>query len=687
MEQNDGRAGTPSAPAGEAPAAGTAPGSEPAGAEPADAQPAGAQPTRPEPAVAEPAGAQPADAQPADAQPTRPEPAGAEPADARPTRAQPADAEPADAQPAGAEPADAQPAAAPPADGETVEVNAGVNAGQHDGGEANPGATVPLAAPASPADPVPEAGAGAGTAVVPGPQTVSVPAPQNASGQQPPAAQQPQYEPVQHPQQAPYPPSGWPPGQGATVVIPRQPGPPRSAWAAALLNLTGLALGYAYLQRWWRTGLHLAGTAALVLIAFLTDPASTPWLWRVIAVGWVAWMVVDAVLLARRSPTPVRRESLVPMIAGVVAVALVVAGCVGYGIAERSTFATASDAQGRADCKAAVPGFDAVTGFYKLTLSGDLQDAVTRRGECRAFTVATDAEAKGDTAAAADAYEAFLRDHAGSVLRGAAQENLAQLYLRRATDAGQSLRTLTGDARVTTARSGFDALLRIKQDLGATKAAAQVPQVLQQLATAAESQFAAQQFCEALPMLGYEITLPVAAVGDIVATANTHRAQALLGCGINQFRGGQFAAATTQLQQLVDAYPSDPGVPQAKAALIAAEIAGQTPDPIPLPAPLDRPGQLRVTFYNITSTPKVVKLTGTSAGQVALPACPDCPATHDDTAECPDPANKPAASLQVDPGLYHLLLGNGRTVKTLTPKEGDEYCVYTIPQEGLPAPR
>lgn len=67
------------------------------------------------------------------------------------------------------------------------------------------------------------------------------------------------------------------------------PQPARSA----LLNLTGLGLGYVYLGRRRRQVLHLLITVALVVIAFVTGAAALPWLWVVVAVCWLGWMAVD----------------------------------------------------------------------------------------------------------------------------------------------------------------------------------------------------------------------------------------------------------------------------------------------------------------------------------------------------------------------------------------------------------
>ncbi|MFC4949157.1 tetratricopeptide repeat protein [Pseudonocardia sp. GCM10023141] len=437
---------------------------------------------------------------------------------------------------------------------------------------------------------------------------------------------------------------------------------------------------------------------------FATEAASTPWLWRILVAAWLLGATLDAARIARRTPlVPPARRPLGAAVVGVIAVAAVVAAYVGYGAAERATFAAAVDAQGRIDCTTAVAEFDAVTGPYALTLSRDVAAATALRGECLSFTAATRAAEGPDPDAGISGYEAFRHDHAGSVLRPVVDERLADLHLRRADGArtaltGQSGSPVVAADRARTTEAGFTDLLTVLRDLKETAAAQRVPAAMTALAAAAEAPLAAQQFCDVLPVLDYEVMLDAGETGSIPATAGQHRAQALLGCGVAEFRAGRFPNATTQLQKLLDTYPNDPGGPQARAAIIAANVAQQTPDPIPLPGPLNVPGSLRVTLYNVTSGEMTVRMTGTSAAGFTLPGCDGCPSTRAADDDCPDPAGKPAQVVQIDPGLYHVLLtsGSGTTgsVRTVTPRDGIELCVYTLPSSPhvplevpLPVPR
>ena len=186
---------------------------------------------------------------------------------------------------------------------------------------------------------------------------------------------------------------------------------PRSAWAAALANLTGLGLGYAYLRRPLRVVAAVVGTLVLLVIAFVTDAPNAPWLWRAVAAIWLGGQAVDGARIARSGPRPPRGAALLPIWGAGAAVTVLVAGYLGYGAAERTTFATAVAAQARGDCATATPAFDAVTGRYRLTLADDVLDAAARRAECAAYTAASMAQDTGAVAAAEDALRAFRHDH------------------------------------------------------------------------------------------------------------------------------------------------------------------------------------------------------------------------------------------------------------------------------------
>lgn len=458
---------------------------------------------------------------------------------------------------------------------------------------------------------------------------------------------------------------------------------PRSAWAAALANLTGLGLGYAYLRRPLRVVAAVVGTLVLLVIAFVTDAPNAPWLWRAVAAVWLGGQAVDGARIARSGPRPPRGAALLPIWGAGAAVTVLVAGYLGYGAAERTTFATAVAAQARGDCATATPAFDAVTGRYRLTLADDVVDAAARRAECAAYTAASMAQDTGAVAAAEDALRAFRHDHRGSVLTPYVDERLATIALRRVDTAVTTLAGQTGAARAATVRTAIEELLSIRRDFADAPSAARVPQALQTVWAAAERPFAQAQFCAVLPTLDYAVTLPAAETGAIVATARRHRPQAQLGCGLAEFRAGRFPQAADHMQDLLAAYPNNAGAAQARSVLIAANVAQATTDPIPVPAPLGTPGDRTVTFYNVTSTPLRLQITGATAEDVTVPGCPSCPRSLPKLDTCPSPSGKPTQAVRLAGGLYHVLLrptgSRSMNVRTVTAVDGAGFCVYAVP--------
>jgi hypothetical protein len=207
-------------------------------------------------------------------------------------------------------------------------------------------------------------------------------------------------------------------------------GPPaRSTVGAALLNLGGLGVGFAYLRRWVAASACLATTGGLVALAFLTDAADLPLLWVVLAVLWSALAVGAAAVLGRRHPRPASAAGRVlPVAAGVLLVAAMVAGFVAYRSAGSAVFAEGRTAQAAADCATAVERFDTVDGPFELTLSADVPAARAGRAQCQAYLAATDAAQRGDHAAAVRGYQDFRSRYPGSVLVPYAADDLQDTY-------------------------------------------------------------------------------------------------------------------------------------------------------------------------------------------------------------------------------------------------------------------
>lgn len=525
---------------------------------------------------------------------------------------------------------------------------------------------------------------------------------------------------------------GPPPGPTEQVLV-APSGPPRSPVAAALLNLTGLGLGCAYLGRWWRAGLYLAGTIVLVVVAFATDAASSPWLWRVLIVAWLGWMAFEGWRLAGGNhPDPLTtRSRVVPAAVGGVLVVAMVAGYLLYGAAGSRAYAAGLAAQSRADCASAIMEYDTVTGAYELTLSREVPAASAAKEQCVAFVTASDAHARGAYAEASRLYQDYRQAYPATVLVPYVHDNLKRTYadwagsLRAARDYPEAIQvyrdllvesgtepgtaqvrndlaatyfeqadrlratlpSTSGPQRVEQARSAIDALLVIQREFGDTPTAPKVPQAIVDMFVSANSLFAEQRFCAAVPVLDYFVTLPDAETAGVVGTANADRAQAMLECGLEYYRTPNYAAAITQLDRLVAVYPNSPQAAQARSAVIAAKVAAEVRQTLPLPAPLggNSPGNISVTFYNDSPLEARVLVSGPTAHEFALPACPDCPANYERVEDaCSSFAGKPSITLLLGPDTYHFVgsfpsdASVRKLVDTFVVEPGFDYtnCLY-----------
>lgn len=472
--------------------------------------------------------------------------------------------------------------------------------------------------------------------------------------------------------------SGWTPPAPAyppPPETPQRPRPPKSTAAALLLNLTGLGLGYGYLRRNLLLIVNLAVTASLVATAFLTNGATYPWSWRGLFLGWLAIVALHTGLAAHRHPPATSRTGV---IAGVAAVALVVAGYVGYGIAGDRIHTAGVDAQKAGNCATALDKFDTVTGPFELTLSENVTDAEARTVECTAYASALSAQQKGKYDPAIDEYLSFQQNYPHSVLRTFVHNNLAESYVGRAAHWQLPLTTAS-------ATDSGDMLLMVLRDFGDTPAAKRVPKTIADLYAAATAAFQPTDVCGSLPTLTYFAGLDQKVVKDIVADANTRRADALYQCGLNQM-GANATDAVAKLDTFIKAYPQDTRVPQAKAAMITTQVADANSVVLPVPPPLgdNSPGNIPVTFYNDSNAVMTILVAGPTAHEIILPPCAICPATYPPGATniCPTFDGRPSLKLELAPATYYfLIVGTTNTLSntgSITPLVDYEHteCMY-----------
>ncbi|OLT13932.1 hypothetical protein BJF78_20810 [Pseudonocardia sp. CNS-139] len=287
----------------------------------------------------------------------------------------------------------------------------------------------------------------------------------------------------------------------------------------------------------------------------------------------------------------------------------------------------------------------------------------------------------GDYSGAIRVYEDALTepDAPGSV-----RVELAATYLERAADTRAEATGLPGyQAAVTDA-------LTVADEFGDTPSAALVPVSLADTYAAAAAPVAQQRFCDAIPALDYFVGLTHPAAAAVVGTANADRARSLLECGLGRYRGGDGAGSLQALEPFVAAYPNDPGILQARSAVVAATIAGAKGAPLPpLPGPLagDNVGPVAYTIYNDSPYEVRVLLNGPTTHEVVIPPCPDCGTGYAvPPPDCPSRPGLPSVTLRLLVGVYDDLAFSpsqpdvDEVVDTNTFEPGFDYsaCYYPI---------
>ncbi|MFI5741589.1 hypothetical protein [Streptomyces anulatus] len=487
-----------------------------------------------------------------------------------------------------------------------------------------------------------------------------------------------------------------PPPSRAPDVGPPPPGAPLRAAGAALLNLTGLGLGYALLGRWARAALCWAATAALLWAALPADPDGVP---GGVLAGYLFVLVLaaaDGARIARRSALGGAWRPVLAVGLGVVLLAVPAGGAAVYGSArdearEQMLLDRLAAGDERVAAASGQP-FDSVKGEYAGAL-----DVYRALGEdhpgSRAAKLVPDrlktyydavsapyAEKRHCEAVAPLAYLRTLPDSVDEKLLGALaawpDEPLAtSLYgcgVSRlggpgggGTELGELLRTFPDSASAQQVGPAIGK--RIKDQVAALKGAepCAATEVLRGLgATASE--------------------LPAEGVKALRADADQGVEDGVYACGVDQFEDGKFGDARTTLTDFARTYKSDGRARKARNIAIAAEIADDRPAAGKRLPPSKRPGGSRMELVISNDAPNAVEVlyTGPVTGTVTLKACGGCErysASAGARQACgASGRNYPKARLQLPAGEYHFLYkhGTGATARV------DSYSSGTKVQPG-----
>ncbi|MFJ9110404.1 hypothetical protein [Streptomyces sp. NPDC102283] len=487
-----------------------------------------------------------------------------------------------------------------------------------------------------------------------------------------------------------------PPPSRAPAVGPPPPGAPLRMAGAALLNLTGLGLGYALLGRWARAAVCWAATAALLWAALPADPDGVP---GGVLGGYLLVLVLaaaDGAWVARRSALGGAWRPVLAVGLGVVLLAVPAGGAVVYGsardeareqmlldrlaagdervtAASRQQFGTAKGEYERAldiyrtlgqdhpGSRAAklVPDrlkayYDAVSAPYA---EKRLCEAVAPLTYLRTLPDSVDGKLLGALAAWPDEPLAASLYGCGVSRLGGAGGGAAEL--------GELLRTFPDSAPAQQVGPAIGT--RIKDQVAALKGAepCAATEVLRDLgATASE--------------------LPAEGVKALRGDADKGVVDGVYACGVDQFEDEKFDDARTTLSDFARTYRSDGRVRQARNIAIAAEIAADRPSAGKRLPPTKRPGGARMELVISNDAPNAVEVlyTGPVTGTVRLKTCAGCErysASEGSRRACKASGrNYPKARLRLPAGEYHFLYkhGTGATARV------DSYSSGTKVQPG-----
>jgi hypothetical protein len=475
---------------------------------------------------------------------------------------------------------------------------------------------------------------------------------------QPQAQPQPQFQPP-YQQPTPYagadqfqfgaPPPGSDAGAGQIQFQqPAQPLGPPDRWraaAVAVLNLSGLGLGYVLMRRWLPAAACWVATAILLVIALPADPNGTP---GGVLIVYLALLVLAAVhgwFRGLRTPLSWPKRSTLAAGLAVVLLAVPVVASVVYNqaqenavqqmllgrLAQADSLVAATEGE---SFSSAQPQYDAALATYSDLIENyhgsQAGDLVPNRLSVFYQTVAvTYAQHDYCDAIAPLSYLRGVPDKItatdlGSLATWPDDRLATSLYQCGAGSLGSS----SGSSTVTTD------LNELLTTFPASKQAAQVAPAVAGAISKAAGGIGGSAPCTAtttLQTLGSQAaalsggsTSVTAALHKDGTTAASDVESGTYACGVSQYRSGNFTDAQTTMTNFVKAFPHDPNDALAQNFTIAAQIAEQEPAAGKVVPTTATGGDVSVTFLNDSPDPIQILYTGPVTGSITLGACGSC---------------------------------------------------------------
>ncbi|WP_405944351.1 hypothetical protein [Streptomyces sp. NBC_00932] len=465
---------------------------------------------------------------------------------------------------------------------------------------------------------------------------------------------------------------------------PPAPADPLRAAAVALLNLSGLGLGYLLLRRWLALAVCWVATGVLLAIALPADPDGVP------AGAVVAYLAVLVLAAAHGAYRGLRHSVIWPprspvaIVLGLVLLAAPVSGVVLYdGARDEATQQMLLDRLADAD--------------QLVTQAKGQQFTLARASYSKALTTYHDLDAHHPGSRAARRVPTSLNTYYETVATPFGEKKYCDAvepltYLRTVpgTYGRKQLGALAGwpddklatslyECGVTGLGTGKDVvspsgnLGELLTTFPSSKQAAKVEPAVSSEIDKAAGDLKGSQPCAANERLkilqGQAVGLPGKEAGvdsaltdalrEDAATAGKKVQSGTYACGVDEYKKGDFSGAQKTLSDFVSTYRSDKNHARAQKIAIAAEIAqSEAAAGKHLPS-MASGGSIPVTISNDSPDEVEILYTGPVTGSFKLKACKGCSAYSSDvtaqTSACKGGKSYPKRTISLPPGTSYFL--------------------------------
>lgn len=411
------------------------------------------------------------------------------------------------------------------------------------------------------------------------------------------------------------------------------PRPSARPLTAALLNLSGLGLGYLHLRAWLRLVVALAATAGLVWVALPIGREPIAVWWPLGYLGALGLFALDAALLARRRnrrETP-RRTVWTPRAAGRTAwatLAIVPLLAVAYVVTQHEVLEQhlAYDlAQAEESLDSAGTAFGAFRKTYDAAYTTYVETAAEHPGTRAAERVPgliddLYAQAKGDKECnALTVVRHFALPETPGPLKAVAQGELPGAL----HDCGMEF---VEEGQLPAAEQP---LAELMADHPSSDPAAALPDDLAAWRDGLIKQLASKKGCTgtaaARDSTSFLAGFDSGKVSALADKARTEVPAGLLKCAVRQFKAQDHYGAETNLAAILDEYPRAKEAGYAGRLQIATGIALLDPKAgVKLPSLKEPEGTVTLTVHNYSPDEFEMVYTGPATGAITIDACDDC---------------------------------------------------------------